>query len=132
MLQQLPKRAGFSLVEVMVGMSMLTAALLGLAAAASTGFVQVGRAREDSQYWADAQRVMDSLIMKGYNANTSSSTSVNGRPIKWVVTQTGATNTPNKIYVIVWRHGYQRTRGAADQYSWTRDTILLNLSSNTP
>jgi Tfp pilus assembly protein PilV len=129
---RLKRGRGFSLVEVMVGMSMLTAALLGLAAAASTGMRQTSRAREDSQEWADAQRVADSLIMRGYNTNTSSSTSVNGRPIKWKVESPNTTVGSQMIRVIIWRHGYQSKTGAAERYSAVTDTIVLYLSNGVP
>ncbi len=125
-------RRGVSLVEVMVGMAMLTIAVLGLAAAASTALRQTTRARDDSQYWADVQRIGDSLIMRGFGNTTSNSTSVNRRPIKWVV-MSGPT-APESIYVIAWRTGYQVTRGTgnAKPYKTVIDTAVLYISRNVP
>src|SRR6266567_5665217 len=99
-------RGGFSLIEVMVGVTMLGAALLGLAAAASVGLQQTTRSRQDSQYWADAQRVIDSVIGAGFRAGNngaSGSTTVNGRTIEWSITGSSA---PQKVRVVVWRNGY--------------------------
>jgi Tfp pilus assembly protein PilV len=121
---RLAARRGISLIEMMVGMTMFTLALLGLAGAASVGLKNSTRSRLDSQYWADAQRVIDSLIMRGFNASTSSSTSVNGRPIKWVI-GSGA-SAPQDVKVIIWRTGYQ------NRFATVVDTIQLYLSKTAP
>jgi len=132
--RRLARQRGFSLIEVMIGLLMMTCALLGLAAAAAVGLGQTSRSRQDSQYWSDAQRIADSLIMRGFNASTSSSTSVNGRPIKWIV-GSGA-SAPQLIQVVVWRTGYQKKRSQTNvvdsRYTSVQDTIVLYLSKPVP
>ena len=121
---RLLRRRGFSLIEVIVGIVMMTAALLGLAAAAAVGIRQTSRAREDSQYWADAQRVIDSLISRGFNQSSTGSATVNGRTIEWIV-GSGAT-APQQIKVVVWRKGY------TNRFTTVKDTVMLYLSRTTP
>ncbi|HEX9220981.1 MAG TPA: prepilin-type N-terminal cleavage/methylation domain-containing protein, partial [Gemmatimonadaceae bacterium] len=60
-------RGGFSLVEVLVAMSLLTVVMMGLGGAATLGLSQMGKARQDLQYSADVQQVTDSLVAKGWN-----------------------------------------------------------------
>jgi type II secretory pathway pseudopilin PulG len=118
------RRRGFSLIEVIVGIVMMTAALLGLAAAAAVGLRQTSRAREDSQYWGDAQRVIDSLISRGFNQSSTGSATVNGRTIEWIV-GSGAT-APQQIKIVVWRKGY------TNRFTTVKDTVVLYLSRTTP
>src|SRR5947207_8372600 len=100
----LARQRGFSLVELMIGITIFTGALLGLAAAASVGIKQNSRAREDTQYWGDAQQVMDSLLAKGFGNITDDSALVRGRRITWHAGS--SVSAPQQITLGVARHGY--------------------------
>jgi len=124
---------GFSLIEVMVGMTMLTGAMLGLTAAASTGIRQTTRAREDSQEWADAQQFIDSVVAVGFGnvaSRTNEAVSVRGRTIRWDAT--APTSSPQTLTFRVSRNSYQTLRGSATRYGAATDTIIVFLSSGTP
>jgi prepilin-type N-terminal cleavage/methylation domain-containing protein len=96
-------RAGFSLVEVMIAMSLLALAMMSLSGAAALGLSQMGRARQDMQYSADVQQVADSLIGAGWSHVSNGSGSIRGRAVNWTV---NAVN-PNsqKIDIVVQRRG---------------------------
>jgi len=101
------RRRGFSLVEVTVAMTLLTVAMMSLAGAAALGLNQMGMARQDLQYSADVQQVVDSLVSVGWNKVSNGSASVRGRPVTWTV----STVNPNsqKLNVIVTRRGQAQT-----------------------
>ncbi len=111
---------GFSLVEVMVALSLLGVVMMSLAGAATLGLSQMTKARQDLQYSADVQQVADSLVAVGWNNVTTGSTNMRGRPISWAV----ATLSPNsqKVTVVVQRRGQAST---STVYS---DTVMLYLA----
>jgi prepilin-type N-terminal cleavage/methylation domain-containing protein len=115
---------GFTLVEVLVGITVLTVALLGLAAAAGTSLRSMARSREEVQYWGDAQQVIDSLMGKGFGNVTSGSTTLRGRSITW--TAGSAAAAPQLLTVIVERPNY------SSRSTLVRDTIMLYLSKMVP
>ena len=119
-------RRGFSLIEVLMAVTIFTCALLGLAAAAAVGIRQTSRAREDSQYWADAQQVMDSLMAKGWGSSSlvDGSTTVRGRSMTWTVGS--STSNPQQIPLSVARNGY------SNRFSSTTDVIVVYLSKAMP
>jgi prepilin-type N-terminal cleavage/methylation domain-containing protein len=118
------RRSGFSLVEVIVGITILSGALLGLAATASVGIKQTSRAREDTQYWGDAQQVMDSLLARGFGNVASGQTTVRGRGLKWEVGSSAS--APQQIRLIVSRKGYQ------NRFKSVADTVIFYLAKSTP
>jgi Tfp pilus assembly protein PilV len=118
------------LIEVLVGVTVLSTALLGLAGAASLGLKQQTRARDDTQYWGDAQQIMDSLVSRGYGlAATTDSTAVRGRKIKWIIASPAT--APQKLTMIVWRKGYQLTAQNVASRS-VPDTIVYYMSRRRP
>jgi len=94
---------GFSLVEVLVAITLLSVAMMSLAGAAALGLSQLGKARQDLQYAADVQQVTDSLVGKGWNNVASGSSTIRGRPVSWTV----STLSPNsqRVNVLVTRNG---------------------------
>ena len=100
-------RDGFSLVEVIVSVTLLSLVLMGLSGAASLGLSQMGKARQDLQYSADVQQVTDSLIAKGYQNVATGSTTIRGRSISWTVTTVNPKS--QKIAVIAQRRGLVNT-----------------------
>ncbi len=117
-------RAGFSLAEVLVGVSILTFGLLSLSAAAAGGIVRNVRAREEARYWADAQEVIDSLMASGFANVTSGSAVVRGRPITW--TAGSDTVAPKLLTVLVRRPQYRSGVPAVT------DTIVVYLAKGAP
>jgi len=100
-------RDGFSLVEVIVSVTLLSLVLMGLSGAAALGLSQMGKARQDLQYSADVQQVTDSLIAKGYQSVANGSTTMRGRSVSWTVT----TVNPKlqKLALIAQRRGLVNT-----------------------
>lgn len=98
---------GFSLVEILVAVTLLAVAMMSLAGAAALGLSQMGFARQDLHYSADVQQVADSLVGRGWNNITSGSSVIRGRAVSWTVT----TISPNsqKVDVIVSRRGQVQT-----------------------
>jgi len=111
---------GFSLVEVMVALSLLGVVMMSLAGAATLGLSQMTKARQDLQYSADVQQVADSLVAVGWNNVTTGSSNMRGRPVSWTV----ATLSPNsqKLTVVVQR------RGQASMSTVYSDTVMLYLA----
>jgi len=73
-------REGFSIVEVLVAVTLLGVAMMSLAGAGALALSQLGKARQDLQYSADVQQVTDSLVGVGWNnVATGSSTIRDGR-----------------------------------------------------
>jgi prepilin-type N-terminal cleavage/methylation domain-containing protein len=115
-------RKGFSLVEVMIAMTLMAVAVMSLAGAASLGLTQMGKARQDLQYSADVQQVADSLVGVGWNRVTSGSSTIRGRPVSWIVTTASASS--KKVDVLVQR------RGQASQTTVYQDTVTLYLAKD--
>ena len=113
-------RDGFSLVEVIVSVTLLSLVLLGLSGAAALGLSQMGKARQDLQYSADVQQVTDSLIAKGYQNVADGSTTIRGRAVSWSVTTVNAKS--QKLALIAQRRGLVNT---STMYA---DTITVYLA----
>src|SRR5438270_5090190 len=96
-------REGFSLVEVLVAVTLLGVAMMSLAGAAALGLSQMGKARQDLQYSADVQQVTDSLVGVGWNKVSNGSSTIRGQPVNWAV----STLSPNsqRVDVLVLRRG---------------------------
>lgn len=112
---------GFSLVEILVAVTLLGVAMMSLAGAAALGLSQMGKSRQDLQYSADVQQIADSLVGRGWNKVTNGSSVIRGRPVSWTVTTIGANS--EKVDVIVTRRG----QASAVVYS---DTVTLYLAKN--
>ncbi|MFL5504685.1 MAG: prepilin-type N-terminal cleavage/methylation domain-containing protein [Gemmatimonadaceae bacterium] len=104
---QSESRSGFSLVEVLIAMSLLSVVMMSLAGAAALGLNQMGKARQDMQYSADVQQVADSLVAKGYKKVNSGSATIRGRSIAWTVTDANAKS--QMIALVVQRRGQANT-----------------------
>ncbi len=114
---------GVSLVEVIVGIVILTTALMSLAGAAGLAMKTTVRAREDLRVWAAAQRKGDSLMALGAGNIVAGSDVVDGRPISWTAgAWTAGGLTPQRIDLIV-------DRAAMMDMSIVQDTIVLYLSN---
>ena len=115
-------RRGFSLVEVMIAMTLMAVTVMSLAGAAALGLTQMGKARQDLQYSADVQQVADSLVSVGWNRVLSGSSTIRGRPVSWTVTTTSPSS--QKVDMLVQR------RGQASQTTVYQDTVTLFLAKD--
>jgi prepilin-type N-terminal cleavage/methylation domain-containing protein len=114
------QRDGFSLIEVLVGITILSVVMLGLGGAAALGLTQMAKARQDLQYSADVQQVGDSLVAKGWNKVTSGSQTIRGRTVSWTVTTLNPKS--QKVVLIAQR------RGQANTSVIYQDTVTLYLA----
>jgi prepilin-type N-terminal cleavage/methylation domain-containing protein len=115
-------KRGFSLVEVMIAMTLMSVAVMSLAGAAALSLSQMGKARQDLQYSADVQQVADSLVGVGWNHVSSGSATIRGRPVSWTVTTASASS--QKLDILVER------RGQASQTTVYQDTVTLFLAKD--
>ena len=101
------ERRGFSLVEILVAVTLLACAMMSLAGAAALGLSEMGKARQDLGYSADVQQVADSLVGRGWGNVSTGSSNIRGRPVNWTV----STINPNsqKIDLVVTRRGQAQT-----------------------
>jgi prepilin-type N-terminal cleavage/methylation domain-containing protein len=120
MSSQTAAREGFSLIEVLVAITLLSVVMLSLGAGATLALSQMTKARQDISYSADVQQVTDSLLAVGYNNVAAGSATVRGRSITWTVSTPNANS--QKINVIVPRRGQANT---ATVYT---DTVALYLA----
>ena len=115
-------KRGFSLVEVMIAMTLMAVTVMSLAGAAALGLTQMGKARQDLQYSADVQQVADSLVSVGWNRVSSGGSTIRGRPVSWTVTTTSPSS--QKVDMLVQR------RGQASQTTVYQDTVTLFLAKD--
>ena len=115
-------RDGFSLVEVMISMTLLGVAMMSLAGAATLGLSQMGKARQDLQYSADVQQVADSLVSQGWNHVSNGSATVRGRPVSWTVSTANASS--QRVDLLVQR------RGQANLTTVYQDTVTLYVAKS--
>jgi prepilin-type N-terminal cleavage/methylation domain-containing protein len=115
-------RNGFSLVEVIVSVTLLSLVLMGLSGAAALGLSQMGKARQDLQYSADVQQVTDSLIAKGYQNLANGSSTIRGRAVSWTVT---AVNPKSQRLAVV-----AQRRGLVNTGTMYADTITVYLADS--
>jgi prepilin-type N-terminal cleavage/methylation domain-containing protein len=114
------ERRGFSLIEVLIAVILLSLVALGLAVAATFALSQVAKAGQDLRYSADVQQVADSLVAAGYNSVTSGSESIRGRSVSWTVSNPSAKS--RQIEMVVQR------RGMANSGATYSDTVRLYLA----
>ena len=104
---QLKAREGFSIVEILVGMSLLSVVMMGMAGATTVGLSQMAKARQDLQYAADVQQVSDSLVAKGWNNVATGSQTIRGRSVSWTVTTLNPKS--QKVTLVAQRRGQANT-----------------------
>lgn len=100
-------QGGFSLVEVLVALTLLGVAVMSIAGAAALGLSQLGKAGQDLQYSSDVQQVVDSLVSVGWNNVTSGSSNIRGRSVSWAVSTVNARS--QRLDVLVTRRGQAQT-----------------------
>ena len=105
---------GFSVVEVIIGIVMLSVVLMSLAGAAGLSLQTTSRGRADLDLWAAVQTKADSLIGLGWGNVVSGADTVQGYPMSWTVSGTDL----ERIDLVV------------DRSSWSgrqavQDTIVL-------
>jgi prepilin-type N-terminal cleavage/methylation domain-containing protein len=119
-LRRSSERRGFSLVEVLTAVVLLSLVVMGLAGAATLGLSQIAKSKQDLQYSADVQQVADSLVSVGWNKVTGYSTSIRGRSVSWTVS---TINSSSQLVTMI----VQR-RGLANTSVVYPDTVVLYLA----
>jgi prepilin-type N-terminal cleavage/methylation domain-containing protein len=114
--KKLREREGVTLIEVLIGVIILSVALLGLAAAGGVAARQVYMGRVDMGRWAALQQQLETLVSEGYANVTDGSATVQGYPMSWVVTGMD----PKQITLVMTRENF---RGETVQ-----DTVVTYLS----
>lgn len=105
------------MIEVLVGVVILSLALLGLAAAGSVAFRQMFTGRTDMGLWSAVQQQVEVLLGQGYKNVQTDSALVQAYPMRWTVTGTD----PKKLVLEVrWRNQLQQV---------SRDTLVLYFAS---
>jgi prepilin-type N-terminal cleavage/methylation domain-containing protein len=115
------QREGFSLIEVLVSVTLLSLVMLGLSGATALGLTQMAKARQDLQYSADVQQVTDSLVARGYQNVADGSATVRGRSVAWTVSTVNAKS--QKIAIVAQR------RGLANTATMFSDTLTVYLAA---
>jgi prepilin-type N-terminal cleavage/methylation domain-containing protein len=113
-------RRGFSLVEVLIALTLLSMVAMGLAGSAALALSQVAKAKQDLQYSADVEQVADSIVAAGYTNAVSGSETIRGRSVSWVVSNPSAKS--RQVEMVVQR------RGLANTSTVFSDTLRLFLS----
>lgn len=104
---QTSSKQGFSLIEVLVAVTLLGVVMLSLAGGATLALSQMTKGRQDLAYSADVQQVADSLVGKGWNKVTAGSANIRGRAVRWTVSTLSA--NAQKVTVVVERRGQANT-----------------------
>ena len=115
-------REGFSLIEVLIAITLLSVVMLSLASGAALALSQMSKGRQDLEYSADVQQVADSLLAIGWNNVSSGSSTVRGRAVNWTVSTLSA--NAQKVTIVVDRRG---TANTSLVYS---DTVSLYLAKS--
>ena len=113
-------KKGFSLIEVLVSMSLLSVVLLSLAGGATAALAQMGKAKQDLEYAADVQQLADSLVSTGWKMVVPGSATMRGRNISWDVEQVNEKS--DKVTIVIER------RGQANTHVVYADTVALYLA----
>ncbi|MGD2154066.1 MAG: prepilin-type N-terminal cleavage/methylation domain-containing protein [Gemmatimonadales bacterium] len=96
------ERRGVSLVEILIGIVILTVALLGLAAAGGVAAQQVYQGRQDMHRWVALQQQLETLVATGYDSLSAGSATVQGYPMSWAVSGTD----PKQITLVMERENF--------------------------
>lgn len=113
-------REGFSLIEVLIAVTLLGLVMLSLASGATLALSQMSKGRQDLEYSADVQQVADSLLAIGWNNVSSGESTVRGRDIKWTVSTLSA--NAQRVMIVVDR------QGTANTSLFYSDTVSLHLA----
>lgn len=114
---------GFSLIEAMVALTILSAVLLTLASVTTGSIRRSALSAADVTTWSDVGRVTDSLTALGWSGVSSGSETHANHAIAWSVSSPAA--NLDRVDVVVSRRG---ALGDATR----QDTLVLFLSRATP
>lgn len=112
---------GVSVVEIVIGILILSAVLLSLAASGTLAFQQTYRGRTDMQLWAAVQRQVDSLFGAHWDGLATGSDTVQGYPMTWTVSGTN----PKRIDLEVERLNLTTHHAV-------RDTLIFYVANPNP
>lgn len=90
-------QSGFTLVEVLVATSLLTIAVVGIAAVGLTAIRQLQFGKADDGVRAAVQFQMEKITALGYDNLVAGADTVDGYPLAWSVTS----SSPKKIILTI-------------------------------
>ena len=105
--RQMRNEGGVALVEILVSIIILAAALLSLAAASGHAARQIYHSRRELRMWSAVQSQVDSLRAAGFNNLVAGSATVEGYPVSWNVTGTDPKTVTLDIYYTARQGGTQ-------------------------
>jgi prepilin-type N-terminal cleavage/methylation domain-containing protein len=111
--QRVAAERGMSLVEVLVGIIILSVGLIGVALSGSVANRQLVTGRYDQTSWAAVQQQAEILMRQGYKNIKTDSAVVLGYPMNWTVS-----GTEPKLAVLVMKR-------TTPQQVVVRDTLIL-------
>lgn len=114
---------GFTLVEVMIAITILTVGLLALGAATGSSIRQSSLSAVDAEIWADAERIADSLTWLGWSNVTNGSETHPTHGLTWSVSS--PSSNLDRVDLVISRWG-------AQGYGTRQDTVTLLLSRPVP
>ncbi len=97
-MRQTQNEGGVALVEILVSIIILAAALLSLAAASGHAARQIYHSRRELRMWSAVQIQVDSLRSAGFKNLVAGSATVEGYPLSWNVTGNDPKNVTLDIY----------------------------------
>ncbi len=112
---------GASLVEAILGITLLGGVLLGLAGSAGMAARQTYHSKTSMQLWAAVQWAADSLLACDWDGLTTGADTVRGHPMSWAVSGTN----PKRIDLAV-------ERLIMTTLSTASDTLVLYIADQTP
>lgn len=115
--------AGLTLLEALVALVLLSAALLALAGAAGASLKTSSESRRNLQVWSAVHRVVDSLTAAGWGAVSDGAAIVNDYPIWWTVTS--VTPELDRVDAVV-------ARRRAGGFGAMEDSLTLYLAKPDP
>jgi prepilin-type N-terminal cleavage/methylation domain-containing protein len=117
------RQSGFTLIEVLAAVILLSVALLALGAVAGQSLKRSALSAGDLQVLSDVTRISDSLTVTGWGAVTNGTEAHAHHKINWNVTTVSA--DLDRVDLVVQRLGALAT-------SVVEDTMTLYLSNPTP
>ncbi|MGH7540160.1 MAG: prepilin-type N-terminal cleavage/methylation domain-containing protein [Gemmatimonadota bacterium] len=114
---------GFSLIEVLIAITLLAIGLLALGSAAGQSIRQSSLSAMDVETWADTERIADSLTSVGWSNVSGGSETHAHHSLAWSVAS--PSSNLDRVTLVISRWG-------AMGYGMRQDTITLSLAKPVP
>ncbi|MFQ5689515.1 MAG: prepilin-type N-terminal cleavage/methylation domain-containing protein [Gemmatimonadota bacterium] len=95
---------GFTIIEILVALTILSVAIMSLITASTLATRQMKMSKADTKVWMAVQSELETLTAQGYDNVTAGSATVQGYPMTWTVSGTD----PKKVTLIVQRKDWRQ------------------------